>query len=122
MATPNLERRNQWQEIIDAQMASGKTQVRFCTDQGINLHNFQYWRRRLTTLSSEVQESDNDIVQLSNISLESHFAALSFETEGIRIPLADGTAWLNITGKLSVAALARLLDACRPGEEHHVPA
>jgi hypothetical protein len=120
MATPNKERQEHWQTIIEAQGASGLTQSRFCTQQGINVHNFHYWKRRLADPAPRLH--DTDLIELPCFEIKPTFPALEFETEGILIPLAGGNACLTITGKLTVSDLARLLDACAPKGAPHVPA
>jgi hypothetical protein len=119
MTTKSSEKRELWQRIIEEQETSGKTQVRFCTDEGINVNNFQYWRRQL---AGQDGRAINDIVQISCIPLLADFPPLEFETDGIRIPLAGGTACLTISGRLSLLELSGLVEACTPRSDNHVPA
>lgn len=37
----------QWQQLIDAQAASGQSQVAFCAEHGLSKSSFQHWKRRL---------------------------------------------------------------------------
>lgn len=37
-----------WQQHIKSWQGSGLTQTAFCEQQHIKLHNFQYWRKRLS--------------------------------------------------------------------------
>ena len=37
-----------WQELIERQRASGRSQVAFCRDEGVALSTFTYWARRIS--------------------------------------------------------------------------
>lgn len=37
----------QWQQLVEAQAVSGRSQAAFCIDQGLAKSSFQYWKRRL---------------------------------------------------------------------------
>ena len=37
----------QWQQWVEAQAASGQTQVAFCADHDLSKSSFQHWKRRL---------------------------------------------------------------------------
>ena len=39
--------RDEWQRLIVKQTDSGQTQAVFCTEHGISVASFQYWKRRL---------------------------------------------------------------------------
>lgn len=39
--------REQWQHLVDAQAASGQSQVAFCAERGLSKSSFQHWKRRL---------------------------------------------------------------------------
>lgn len=39
--------REEWQQLIDTQPASGLTQAAFCAANGVSLASFQNWKRRL---------------------------------------------------------------------------
>jgi hypothetical protein len=39
--------RDEWQQLVDEQAASGKTQTAFCAQRGINVGSFSHWKRRL---------------------------------------------------------------------------
>lgn len=44
---PNPKRSpEQWQQLIEAQAASGQTQVAFCAEHGLSKSSFQLWKRR----------------------------------------------------------------------------
>ena len=42
-----LERRTFWQEHLAQWQHSGLTQVAYCRQQGVNLAQFRYWKKRL---------------------------------------------------------------------------
>jgi hypothetical protein len=44
----DLKREAYWQEIIDRQKQSGKSQSQFCRDEEITDHKFSYWKSALT--------------------------------------------------------------------------
>lgn len=37
----------QWQQLIEAQAASGQSQVAFCAEHDLSKSSFQHWKRRL---------------------------------------------------------------------------
>lgn len=37
----------QWRQLIDAQAASGQSQIAFCAEHGLSKSSFQHWKRRL---------------------------------------------------------------------------
>ena len=39
--------RDEWQRLINEQVASVQTQATFCAQRGISVSSFSYWRRRL---------------------------------------------------------------------------
>jgi hypothetical protein len=43
----DLKREAYWQEIIDKQKQSGKSQTQFCRDENITDHKFCYWKSAL---------------------------------------------------------------------------
>jgi len=44
----DLKKEKYWQEIIDRQIESGKSQAQFCKDEGLNANQFYSWRSILT--------------------------------------------------------------------------
>lgn len=44
----DLKREAYWQEIIDRQKQSGKSQSQFCRDEGVSDSKFCYWKSTLT--------------------------------------------------------------------------
>ena len=43
----DLKREAYWQEVIDRQKQSGKSQSQFCRDEEITDHKFSYWKNAL---------------------------------------------------------------------------
>jgi len=44
----DLKKEKHWQEIIDRQIASGKSQAQFCKDEELNVKQFYSWKGILT--------------------------------------------------------------------------
>jgi hypothetical protein len=44
----DLKKEKHWQEIIDRQIESGKSQAQFCKDEGLNVNQFYSWKGILT--------------------------------------------------------------------------
>jgi hypothetical protein len=40
----DLKKEKYWQEIIERQRESGKSQTQFCKDEGLTDHQFVYWK------------------------------------------------------------------------------
>jgi hypothetical protein len=40
----DLKKEKYWQEIIERQRVSGKSQTQFCKDEGLTDHKFVYWK------------------------------------------------------------------------------
>ena len=45
-----------WEDRVSDQGSSGQTQQRWCEENNINLHNFRYWKRRLSIINQEASE------------------------------------------------------------------
>lgn len=58
------ENRAKWQDIINEQTASDQTQARWCAENDINIHNFRYWKSRLSSENEEMAGSDFGFVSL----------------------------------------------------------
>ncbi|MDA3921158.1 MAG: hypothetical protein PF501_10835 [Salinisphaera sp.] len=48
MSHPPRQKRSpaQWQQLVEAQAASGQSQVAFCTEHRLSRSSFQLWKRR----------------------------------------------------------------------------
>ncbi len=42
--TRDLKKEKYWQEIVNRQIESGKSQARFCKDEGLNVKQFYSWK------------------------------------------------------------------------------
>lgn len=42
----------QWQQLLEAQAASGLSQAAFCSEHGLSKSSFQLWKRRMRASSS----------------------------------------------------------------------
>ena len=76
----------QWQQIIDQQMASGLSQKAFCQNQNISLATFTNWKRKLKSdagidSADVIQTSDQEWIELPN--------ELSEPPSGSRYPRAN---------------------------------
>ncbi|WP_252178431.1 transposase [Endozoicomonas sp. 4G] len=61
----------QWQQIIDQQMASGLSQKAFCQTQNISLATFTNWKSRLKSdagidSANVIQTSEREWIELPN--------------------------------------------------------
>ncbi len=57
--------RTKWQDIINEWAASGQTQAHWCAENDVNIHNFRYWKRCLSSKIDEMAGSDIGFVSLS---------------------------------------------------------
>ena len=55
-----------WQELIERQRASGRSQVAFCRDEGVALSTFTYWARRISA-GKEVSAAAVDFISLGEV-------------------------------------------------------
>jgi transposase-like protein len=83
------ENRKKWSEIIKDQSFSGLTQVEWCKNNDVNIHNFRYWRKRL-------QEAPLDDRKISFVSIKPTPATFKRS-----ITLRIGAATLDITGDVN---------------------
>jgi hypothetical protein len=84
-----------WEERLSEQGSSGLTQQQWCEENNINLHNFRYWKRRLSTIHQEASIPQR-FVAISSISsqaktpLQISIGKLSVEIrEGVDLSLLD---------------------------------
>jgi hypothetical protein len=42
-----------WVTAIQEQQVSGKTQKTWCLENNVNIHNFAYWKKRMSTTSNQ---------------------------------------------------------------------
>ncbi|MGX8796764.1 IS66 family insertion sequence element accessory protein TnpA [Fusibacter sp. JL298sf-3] len=53
-----------WHGLINEQTASGQTQAQWCAENAINIHNFRYWKSRLTSERDKIPKSNFEFVSL----------------------------------------------------------
>jgi hypothetical protein len=53
----------EWQAHIEQQLASGKTQLQWCEENGIKVYKFRYWKKRLMSKL----DPDNDNINFVGI-------------------------------------------------------
>ncbi len=49
------KKRKKWQEIIESQKKSGISQIKWCEENNVNIHNFRYWVSRLNASKQPAQ-------------------------------------------------------------------
>lgn len=55
---------NKWQTLLESQMTSGQTQVQWCAENNINIHNFRYWKHRLSMTQTTRRNSSVGFVSI----------------------------------------------------------
>lgn len=106
-----------WRGVNSEWESSKRSQQEFCREHNLNIHNFRYWRGRLK--SSEEKIGGLSVLQLDYTLPFNRLPTTPFRTEGITITLSGKSdAQITITGSLTIASLARILDACAEGENH----
>ena len=53
-----------WHGLINEQTASGQTQAQWCAENAINIHNFRYWKSRLSSELNKIPKSNFGFVSL----------------------------------------------------------
>lgn len=48
MTNKNMTKSEIWGSRLSEQSTSGKSQVKYCTENGIAINTFRYWKRRMT--------------------------------------------------------------------------
>jgi hypothetical protein len=71
----DLKKETHWQEIIDKQKQSGKSQTEFCKDEGLIDHQFCYWKsilaKRQRTVKSKQLPKKETILPFVPLTLPS---------------------------------------------------
>ena len=101
----------QWQEIIQAQLASGQSKREWCRENGISEKQFFYWQRRLRkelyeiqagALVSVTQEPVKSLVELPLLRASANTAATGFNPEAV---IAIGNVTVGVTANVSESLL-----------------
>ena len=96
----------QWQEIIQAQLASGQSKREWCRENGISEKQFFYWQRLLRkelyesqagALVSVTQESAKSLVELPLLRASAN-TARGFNPEAV---IAIGNVTVGVTANVS---------------------
>lgn len=51
--SPNLELRREWERRIAEYKTSGLSQVKYCEANGLSIHQFRYWMKRMRNKYTE---------------------------------------------------------------------
>ncbi len=109
--TTHEVRLHQWQEIIQAQLASGQNKREWCRENGISEKQFFYWQRRLRkelyasqagALVSITQESSKSLVEVPLFSESANTVANGFTPEAV---IAVGNVTVGVTANISESLL-----------------
>ena len=101
----------QWQEIIQAQLASGQNKREWCRENGISEKQFYYWQRRLRkelyasqagALVSVTQDSSKSLVEVPLFSESANTVANGFTPEAV---IAVGNVTVGVTANISESLL-----------------
>ena len=101
----------QWQEIIQAQLASGQNKREWCRENGISEKQFFYWQRRLRkelyasqagALVSVTPDSPKSLVEVPLFTSSANTVANSFTPEAV---IAIGNVTVGITANISESLL-----------------
>lgn len=63
MIIKSNDNKEKWQSIVEAQISSGQTQIKWCDEQNVSIHKFRYWKRRLNE-KQELSEGSNGFVAI----------------------------------------------------------
>jgi hypothetical protein len=120
-------KREYWKRIMERWQLSGISQKAYCANEGINCHNFAYWRRQIAK-DGNGQDSGLTVVELST---ERSVHAIGHEVlgskitaTGLAIPVVGSEAVVSIQGILTLEQLAHIVAGCQVGTGGggHVPA
>ena len=104
--TTHEVRLHQWQEIIQAQLASGQNKREWCRENGISEKQFFYWQRRLRkemyevqagALVSVTQDSAKSLVEVPLYSESTNPIANGFQPEAV---IAIGNVTVGVTANI----------------------
>ena len=109
--TTHEVRLHQWQEIIQAQLASGQNKREWCRENGISEKQFFYWQRRLRkelyasqagALVSITQDSSKSLVEVPLFTSSANTVANGFTPEAV---IAVGNVTVGVTANISESLL-----------------
>ena len=109
--TTHEVRLHHWQEIIQAQLASGQNKREWCRENDISEKQFFYWQRRLRkelyesqagALVSVTQHSEKNLVEVPLINASANAVANGFSPDAV---IAIGNVTVGITANISESLL-----------------
>lgn len=108
-----------WSRVNSEWESSRRSQLEFCRERNLNIHNFRYWRGRIKSAGDK--NEDLSVLQLDYTLPFDRLPTASFRTEGITITLSGNSdAKITVSGSLTIASLAKILEACAEGETQAV--
>ena len=111
----------EWGELVRHCQELGVSRKSFCEQEGLKYSTYNYWYRKIT---KKEKSTDKTItcVELAlpppGFRLAPEVLDAQVQSDEIRIPVADGSAWVKINRNISLGQLAEILAAC--AGEHHV--
>lgn len=91
-----------WQQVLSTQMSSELTQLEWCEQNDVNIHNFRYWKRRLSSQPETVADLSQTKWALVT---ESKFAA-EHETDTSSLLIHVGKATVEVHCKFDSRILS----------------
>lgn len=80
--------REKWAAIIESQQTSGESQKAWCLKNEVNIHNFVYWKKRLSNKSfQEVSSEASEAFEWANVVVEDSASNIEIEVGAVKIHL-----------------------------------
>jgi transposase-like protein len=108
----DLNKEKRWQEIIQRQKESGKSQAQFCNEQGLIPHQFSYWKKALERRAGKhpnKKKQDLGFVPLK-LSQSLEPADKNHSDSAERIEISKITVRMSISDKAALTCVLRSLD------------
>lgn len=86
----NSKQANQekWTAIVETQQSSGQTQKAWCQENEVNIHSFNYWKKRLTTKSTqEVTSESIGTFEWADVVVENFSSEIEIEVGSVKVHL-----------------------------------
>lgn len=94
-----------WQQVLSDQSASGLTQAEWCNQKNVNIHNFRYWKGRLTAAPDTENESNDTTWAL----ITSPKTKDVYDQDEFMIRIRIGKATVDVAADVDLKALARVI-------------
>lgn len=121
----NQVRRDEWTKILQDWKESGQNQRLYCAAHGIAYSTFCYWNKKL---AEEVARADGleavRAIEVGDMLCANRMAELwpstlpEIDTQGIVIRVPGLEATVTITGRVGLAVVGRILEACGGDAAH----